>query len=201
MRGDEDRKERTRRNQLVREAAGETVRRVYTDEEAHLALTVLAACGGNPRKAAKILEEEEGLRVKYETLRYWKHRHPERSEMYARIVADTSPRLQRLIAEHHQALSEEAADIEHKALEEMSGKITDAELDAKDLGGIVKNLAVASGIHADKHALLTGQPTSISATASFTELARALEARGITVELEGEAEELPDVQEVSSDAA
>ena len=114
--------------------------RTYSAEEKADALSVLAACGGRVKAAARV------LRVPHRTLRDWQ----KGSWINAEVLGLMEETKRKLAA----ALIEEA----HLAAGDLAGKRGAATY---------KDTLVGIGIAVDKALLLTGQPTQITAHAEM----------------------------------
>jgi hypothetical protein len=167
-------------------------RKNYTDQEVDAGLTAFAICSGRHERAAELLKRETGFEVPAETIRGWARRtHPER---YQRIREEVAPKLQRQMADTHQALADMAAEMETEAVERLRTEMKSGEVEARDLSGIFKNAAIAAGIHTEKAELLNGRPTS-RRERSAEEVLRSLKSKGLQF-IEGEAEEMGPASEV-----
>jgi|GEM_PF-4573562 len=161
-------------------------RKDYTDQEVDAGLTAYAICSGRHERAAALLKKETGFEVPAETIRGWARRtHPDR---YERIREEVAPKLQRQMADTHQALADMAATMEAEAVEKLQRRIQQGDVEDKDLANIFKNAAIAAGIHTEKAELLNGRPTS-RRERSADEVLRSLEGKGLQF-IEGEAEEI-----------
>lgn len=133
-------------------------RKDYTDAEVEAGLVALALCSGHRERAA-VLVKQEGLDIPPETIRSWATKS--RVEDYARIREQVAPRLQAELAEVHMALADGAATLEAKTINRLDERLTQGDVEDKDLANILKSTAVAGGIHVEKAQLLKNLPTQI----------------------------------------
>jgi hypothetical protein len=155
-------------------------RKDYTDQEVEAGLTALALCSGHRERAAELVKET-GLEIPAETIRSWANRT--RVEDYARIREQVAPRLQAELAEVHEALATGAAELEAKTINRLDQRLDQGDVEDKDLANILKNLAIAGGVHVDKAQLLKNLPTVI-VKRDASEVLRKLQSRGIVVDAE-----------------
>jgi len=172
------------------------LRRNYTDQEIEIALTALAICSGQRRRAAELVKETHDLEIPPETIRDWrKHTHTDR---YERIRQEIAPQLEAQLADAHQALADNAAKLEAKTIERPDERLKAGDVEDKDLANILKNSAIAGGIHVEKARLLNDRPTQI-VKKELPEVLRALKGKGLDVEvIEAEVVEEKPTAEIGS---
>ena len=166
--------------------------RKYDTEQIERGLQQLALCDGNAAMAHRRLQALGQPTIPRTTLTGWLTSHADR---YAEIQREIVPLIREGIARQNEALIIREGEIEGKLVERLDKRL-EGEPDAipaRDLPGAVRNLAVARGVNTDKASTLRGQPTEITEhRRDFVEIQRALEAKGISVEIvEGTAKELP----------
>lgn len=158
----------------------------YTDREIDAVLAAYFVCSGNKRRAAEVVAETEGIQISPTLI--WRWARKERVERYEKIREELMPMVKAQNADMHQNLLTSAGEIEAKAVERLSMKLDNDEIDAKDLSAVMQRAAIATGVHSDKQLLYSGQPTQIIAR-DPAEILRALKAKGF--DFDGEAEEVP----------
>lgn len=117
-------------------------KRRYSDEEKAQALAILDACGGDVSKAAR----QAGVPRK--TLGEWAN-----GRAVVSVVAE-------IRQEKKAELSERLAEVAHKLVDAIPGKVSDATL---------QQVATSLGITIDKMQLLKGEPTAINANLTDVE--------------------------------
>lgn len=159
---------------------------LHSQEEVDAALAALALCSGNAERASRELAAT-GLVIQARTLRRWlttQHR-----ERYHEIREQLVPRIHARIAAVHEDLAQQAGVVEQQVLSSLLEKVWNDELSASDLHQAVRNLAVSTGVHSDKAALMRNKPTVIVEHRSAADIARELaELRPDVLVFEGEAE-------------
>ena len=162
-------------------------RRDYTDQEINAGLTAMAICSGHRDRAHALLEEQE-IRIPASTLSEWCRKT--KLALYERTRQEVAPMLKAQMADMHQELAQTAGDLEREAVSRLRDRMKADEVETKDLHGIARTAAIATGIHGEKHLLYSGQPTQI-VQRDATEVLRELETLGYRPELiEGTAEEM-----------
>lgn len=164
-------------------------RKVFTDPEIHACLSAMAICSGHRKRAVDLLAEQ-GIVIAPATLDGWCKRSklPE----YERVRQEVAPILKAQMADMHQELAQTAGELEREALLKLKERLEADEIETRDLHGVARTAAIATGIHGEKHLLYSGQPTQI-VQRDATEVLRELEAMGYRPELiEGEAVEEKD---------
>jgi chemotaxis regulatin CheY-phosphate phosphatase CheZ len=126
--------------------------------------------------------------IPHQTLSQWREKYADR---YERVRADALPAIKAAAVEDHMAAAKQLIDLEVQMHERLQGKVD--ELEARDLAGGIRNLAVSAAVHRDKAALLQGEPTQIVEN-RLPDLRRALKEVGIDVVIDGEAEEITDAE-------
>jgi hypothetical protein len=165
--------------------------RCLNEEELTTALTVLAYCRGNSRKAAALLRTQ-GITVSQQTLAKWRAGlHADRyRELYHRLLPD----IERIAAQRTEEIAESQAELEELLTERARKEYRD--IPARDLPGAIRNTAVAKAVNIDKSLLMRGRPTQITSNLQAEPLLRKLQAIGLmtvdsTAEELDESEELP----------
>jgi hypothetical protein len=171
----------------------------HTAEQIEAALVVIAMESGNVGRARKFLQEQGVFGEDKVPLRSTLARWPETySERYAEIRAEVVPKLKARLADVHTDLAQRLAELESKAIDDLDANLD--ELSAKDKANLIRNSAIAGGIHQDKAAVLRGEASSIIGHRELPEIVRALAAKGVVIE--GTAEEVtpPQLPDPTPDA-
>ena len=166
----------------------------FTPQERERALVAFAWAGGNSRRAAEDLanQEEDPIRVNRKTI--WRWATEKYPAEYERVLAEEWPQIKALTAERHRAVGETAMTAELKG-EAYREALAEGKIPPRDLAGSARNAAVSGGIHNQHSALLRGEPTERTEHRSSEEILRKLRALGA---IEGEAEDVTDAQIVQS---
>jgi len=127
-------------------------------EEVERGLMAIALSNGSPTHAHRLLAGE-GLTIPVETLRSWKYR--DHVQRYEEIRAREMPRIKQLRAERHAALAEKQADLAEVSVDRLREAIDRGELKPHQLGGVMHQANVGSGIHTDKARDLRGDATVV----------------------------------------
>lgn len=167
------------------------VRHRFSDVEIDAALTAIAMTSGHREKARALLLEQ-GIEIAAGTLSDWKNKT--KKQQYERVREEVAPIIKGQMADMHQQLATTAGEIESEALLRLQERIRADRVETKDLHGVARTAAIATGIHGEKHLLYSNQPTKIIQR-DATEVLRDLEAMGYKPELiEGTAVEVPSAQ-------
>lgn len=161
------------------------VRRDYTDQEINAGLTAMAICSGHRERAHKLLKAE-GITVPATTLSDWTKRS--RQDQYERIRQEIAPKIQAQMADTQQALAQDAAELEAKALIMLHQQMDSGALEAKDAANIYKNAGIIGAVHVDKAQLLNERPTQI-VQRDLSETLRELKGIGLEIQAEVISEE------------
>lgn len=161
----------------------------FTDEERDRALTALALSGGNAVRAAALLEQDTKLSrtPSRRRLQEWKHLHAER---YAEIRQQRAPQIEAAAVQDYLDLVVEGVKAQHAAVARFNEGID--ELSAAEAATAYKNIAVGTGVAADKHLLYTNRPTQITEHHTADQLIRELQ-RELNLAIPSTAEEITDV--------
>ena len=153
----------------------------YSDAEIHAALVAAAKYHGNYRAASR----ETGINK--DTLRFWiEKKHAER---YRQIQAELTPVLRARAAEEYMARAEVSRRIEEAIDAQLIERLD--QIPARDLPGAKRNVATAGAIATDKAAQLRGEATTIvEHRKDMREIARSLNAKGISFDLDADAVEV-----------
>lgn len=151
---------------------------LYPPETVEAGFTALALANGNARIARENLAEQ-GIDVAERTLARWRSqpRYIELHEQRKAEIEQAAIRQWREITvtgAHAQLLATE------RAIEGMD------DLDAKDASAVAKNLAIATGVAADKLLIFTDRPNQITQHREPEQILRQLES------IVGSAEEITD---------
>lgn len=155
-------------------------RRRYTNEEIEHGLITLARLG-SPLRAS----EETG--IPKTTLIDWRDQH--HADRYQEIHASVLPAIQARMAQGAEIVVQQATALEIDILT----KLSNAQLEDKDLGPTLQRVSTTKGINAEKALLLRGQPTSIVENRDMDGLVRKLKATGL-VAIDSTAEEVEDAE-------
>jgi len=158
------------------------------------ALLVLAACGGSPSRASKMLREE-GIDISPQTLRAWRER--KYAERYMELMQQHAPQIEAMmvttlresVLRGAQVYVGVVAELEQKLL---SGEL--AEASPQQLARMLADLSRATAGSLDRMLTLTGRPQSITERRSIDELLRREDVRRWLAHYlgqQGTAEELP----------
>lgn len=183
----------------------------YTPTEVDKALTVLAYCGGNGRRAERICG------VPQATLYLW--RSETHRDRYQEIQERERPKLEQLAVDGAVAqilrADESTLRIYDRIDEGLDGREMEIEGDdgqtrtvtvhasAKELAelaGAAQRLTTAKGINGTKLLELTGRPTQITEHRSATDTLRSLAQRFPGLIVDAEATEIPPEQALIGDA-
>jgi hypothetical protein len=149
-------------------------------------LYALARFNGNSRRAHKALAEV-GIEVPRGTLEHWKQRtHKER---YARIRDEVIPSVYQEHADRFHELVELESNIAQELAEQLRDKVH--ELEARDLSTALRNLEVSKSLNFDKASIADGRPTVIHEKRDLSEIVRALQGKGIEIEVIEDANPRP----------
>lgn len=159
-------------------------RKDYTDVEKDAAMEAYIRCSGHRDKAHELLKTQ-GITVPAKTLYHWAK--DSEVDRLNRIRQQLGPVIKAEMADMHQSLAVAAGSIEAKAITRLNEKLDQNEIEAKDLSAVMQRSAIATGIHAEKHLLYSGQPTAI-VQRDVTEVLRELKGIGVTID--GQAEEI-----------
>lgn len=149
-------------------------------------MAVYAFVSGREKAGVKLLVEAD-LKIPWGTVRSWVTRY---RDDYAQVKAEVDEHARSIMADSHRRLATLAMESEEKALEQVAELLQRGEIKPRELPKLMQSMGILSGIHTEKSELLSGHPTSRVA-GDLGDLKKALEAEGIEVILEGEAEELP----------
>jgi len=153
----------------------------WPDTEVERGLVALALSNGSPTHAQRLLAAD-GLAIPLQTLKSWKYR--DHVERYEQIRARELPRIKQQLADRHTHLAELHADLAEKAARRLDEAIDNNELKPHQLGGVMHQSNVGSGIHTDKARDLRGDATVVVEDRRTTEeIIRGLAALGV-IELE-----------------
>ena len=151
----------------------------FTDGQITEALTVLALCSGNKRKAS------ERTGISCSTLAQWKSK--QYPDEYKRIVEKELPRVYGEIAERCEDLALTESAIEEELALKLQAEMH--EMKPSDVSTALRNMAVAKAVNIDKASLVRGRPTAITERRDASELLRSLANRfGGMVKVDAEAE-------------
>lgn len=164
-------------------------RQDYTDYEINAGLTAMAICSGHRERAVTLLADQ-GVEIRASTLGDWCRKS--KLALYEKVRQEVAPMLKAQMADMHQELAQSAGDLEREAVGRLKERLEADVVETKDLHGIARTAAIATGIHGEKHLLYSGQPTQI-VQRDISDVLRDLAAMGIKPELvEGTATEMPD---------
>jgi hypothetical protein len=152
----------------------------YPEELVQLGLRTLALCGGNTRRAARLLEAD-GNRIPQSTLHRWRdHTHARR---YLEIRNETQAQIGQQIADHSMEIAGRANEVEEELIAKMAAHVEDVPVeDSKDLANFARGFAsVAQGrdLALRNANLLREKPTSIERIENPAAIIRELEALGV----------------------
>jgi hypothetical protein len=152
----------------------------YPEERVELGLRTLALCGGNTRRAARILEAD-GNRIPQSTLHRWRdHTYARR---YLEIRNETQAEIGQEIADHAMEIAGRANEVEEQLIDKMAAHVEDVPVeDSKDLANVARGFAsVAQGrdLALRNANLLREKPTAITRLENPSELLRELELLGV----------------------
>lgn len=171
--------------------------RSLSDAEVEKALTYLAHTGGNGKRASEALEEQEGIKVKAQTLRKWaRDRHRDR---YLALVQQIEPQMKVARASEHEFVADEYVGAQRKALEQLHSALDAGEVPVHKLDGLARNAAIGAGVNRDKGAQLRGEATSVVLHQSAKEIERKL--RGLGIVIDGDAVEIKDQPQLQGESA
>lgn len=152
----------------------------HTAEQIEASLICIAMESGNVGRARKLIKEQGVFGDEKIPLRSTLARWPETySERYAEIRAEIVPKLKARLADVHTDLAQRLAELESQTIDDLNANLD--ELSAKDKANLLRNAAVAGGIHQDKAAVLRGEASSIVGHRQLPEIMRALAAKGVQV--------------------
>lgn len=161
----------------------------YTPAEVDKALTVLAYCGGNGRRASEISG------VPKATLQLW--RTETHRERYQEIAERERPKLEQMAVDGAVAQILRADESALRILDRLDDALEDPDAKPKELSelaGAAQRLATAKGINGTKLLELTGRPTQITEHRSATDTLRSLAQRFPGLIVDAEATEIHDHQ-------
>ena len=163
----------------------------HSEREVDLALEVLIVCGGVQKRAAKILQEDAGLKVNRDTLRDWtKRQFPRRfAELRHKLAPDVAEDIAGRAFERARA----ADEAEQAYIKEALAKVD--EVDPNHLAKNAKALSDAKAQNVGIAQLLRDRPTVISKDRTVGDLLGTLERlKVLQVDrpeaIEGTAEEI-----------
>jgi hypothetical protein len=165
-------------------------RRQFTDAEITEALTALAFDGSFQRVSDQLAKQWHRA-PSHMTLRRWTQTY---AEQYALICEREQHATRQLAAARYDALVRQAQDVAADALQAI-----DVD-NVTDLGGLVRNVATASGIYTDKANVLRGMPTEIVAHIDIDENLDAIQRLSPSLIVEtGDTYDIPhtDIQEIT----
>lgn len=172
----------------------------WSAEERQDLLSLVALHNGNCAEAAKEFTEITGKEIPPSTVRSWKRRH---ADQYEELRTDLEKRIRQRSSEVHARLAERAAAIVDGMISRLERE--GHEIDIDKIPAAAKAVSVISGVHTDKHLVLSSSPTSIvesRTSVTYEQLARSLKSKG--VELVIESVEQPAIEataeEITDDA-
>lgn len=147
-----------------------------TAQELARIFTVAALNHGNMTKAHDELKEL-GVRVpSIYTLNRWRR---DNRELYEQIQTDIWEGLRKQEAAAHLAVAAETRDLVPESVKQIRDALAEGKIDARDLGGLARNLATVSAIHTDKALALAGEgQAGISININMPDQVRAMAAEG-----------------------
>jgi hypothetical protein len=158
-------------------------RRRYTDAEITEALTALAFDGSFQRVSDQLAKEWDRAPSDM-TIRRWTQTH---ADQYALICEREQHATRQLAAARYDNLVRQAQDVAADALAAINVE------KVPDLGGLVRNVATASGIYTDKANVLRGMPTEIVAHIDIDENLDAIQRLSPSLIVEtGDTYDIPD---------
>jgi hypothetical protein len=176
----------------ARKKGGELAHR-YTDAEKKRALAQVALEGGNCRRAATALKQQD-FPVPARTLQAWKKREP---ELYREAVQEVIPLVNAEIADKLTKGIRLDLQNHEKGARQLAKEIGDPDaMKPSERAKAVKDSKVSAAVGIDKRALVTNQPTDIRRHVSVAESLRELQRLGAIV---GTAEDVTDAEVVQSD--
>ena len=154
--------------QLARHGTGSQ----YTDAEIEAALTAVALCSGNTRRAAGLLEEsEDACTVPRGTLENWiRYKHTHR---YEQITEEILPTVYAEIAQKSEDLAARMVKAEEALMDRVNEKA--GELKGHEAASALRNVSTAKAINIDKASIIRGRPTEIREERTMADVARSLE--------------------------
>lgn len=161
--------------------------RDYPEEFVQKALELGAAIGMRP--AARQLE------FPYATLEKWT-KHPDYAARWSELRLQHAPAWRKRMAASLEELVDDYTDLQAEVLVKTKDEFKN--LEPRDLGNLLRSLAVAQGITADHVGKLRGQPDVIvERRIDARQLEEAAMALLATVDHEGPVTELPPAPEIS----
>lgn|SRR5512139_1897790 len=170
-----------------------------TTEEMVSAFRLTAQYSGNAARAAR------DLGIPGDRLREWRRKH---TELYNKVAKQEIETIRQQEAEKHMEIAATAREIENEVITKIQSAIANGDIQARDLGGLARNLATQSGIHTDKALDLTGGKqaavTGVQVNINLPDMVRSWAAKGSKFYdsegnelspdqvIEGDAEEVPD---------
>jgi hypothetical protein len=152
----------------------------YPEELVQLGLRTLALCGGNTRRAARLLEAD-GNRIPQSTLHRW--RESVHARRYLELRNEMQAQIGQQIADHAMEIAGRANEVEEQLIARMAARVDDVPVeDSKDLANFARGFAsVAQGrdLALRNANLLREKPTSIERIENPAEIIRELEALGV----------------------
>lgn len=160
--------------------------RQFTDSEIQKSLMELVRHNNNAAAASRALKDEHNLSVGAAKLIQW------RDETYTDRYEQARDTRAAVLANEAEDLAHAYTRAEWLALNKTVESIENGQVDPRDLGGLVRNLATAKGINLSNANVLRGRPTSITESRGVEDIMRALVSKLGSVD--STAEEITEIE-------
>ncbi len=174
--------------------------REHTLEDVVLSLQVLAYNGSNYSRTSTTLEKEYNISVHTNTLKRWANTYYPRK--YAEIQKDLDKDISEKLSGRLTDVAMKATELQDELLDDLNTKKD--QLEAKEIGPAIRNIAQAAQPAIEKAQLLRGKPTARTEAKDADDLVAKLVSLGVVRNAEAldieDAEVIdPEVEENDSD--
>lgn len=138
----------------------------------------------NAAAASRALKDEQGLSVSAAKLIEW------RDETHTDLFERCRDTRAAILANECEDIAHAEVRLEWLVLEKAKEKVENDEIDARDLGGLLRNVATSKGINLSNANVLRGRPTTIHESRGAEDIMRALFSK-LNMPVDSTAEEIP----------
>ena len=158
---------------------------IYSQEEVNEALAAYAIEAGKEALVVPLLEEA-GIKIPFSSIRSMAY--GSRKETYQRIKSEVDASLRTEMGDRYVSLAKTSSTLVAKVLDELEKRMDEGadSMSIAELNKIAHETAVVTGITYDKAMKAAGEP-DVRVELNAPDLARALEARGVKLTIEGQA--------------